>query len=800
MTLPLPLPMPFRDLRLAWRLLAKEPAYSAVAILGLAVALAACFLLFGLVRYAWTHNDAIAGADHIYVVKERRNLLPRPDWGESAPPPLVKLALSARLAQQGTSAKPFDLGARIGEGSSARVVPVGLSVVEPNYLAFFGIRALEGDADAALARPDALVVSRSEALRLFGTAHALGKVMRIAGTPFVVRAVIADMPANTSPEFGLLLGEGRHSWDKAPASEAQAWSRRARLYLRLAAGAEPGALQQALEQAVATKRDSVFSAAFTAGHPKPYTSIAVTPLDKVYFDPDLYDGRGSRRYGSPAAIAGLAGLGVLILVLAATNYVNLAAVRTAARRREIAVRKALGISGRGLAGQFLAESLVVGASSTLIGAVLAWLTLPLFSELVGRPLASSYGPLAWTVLAGAGLVTALLSGLYPAWLAARVPASVALGGRAGETLDGQRMRRVLTVAQFAAAIGLVAASLAVWWQASYASHADPGFDPRPQLVLEVPGEPGSAAAHAFRAELARLPGVDGVAAMQDKVGRDDNKSVILIERPGAQGVPLELKDVGANFFEVFGLRPLAGKLFSRQGEEGVVLNARAALALGFATPEAAVGQMVDERSRIIGIAPDLRYNSLREKPGPIMYRLNEDQGVLTVRTSGSLEDARGMIETLWARHFPNDAPDIETAASVFARNYSDDLRQAKLLALASVVATALACFGIYVLSSYTIRRRAREFVLRKLHGATPRHIGLLVAREWLVLLAAGAALALAPAWLWTQRYLAGFVERAPMGWWPLLLACAGVGAVALAGCARQAVAAMRVSPALALRD
>jgi putative ABC transport system permease protein len=137
---------------------------------------------------------------------------------------------------------------------------------------------------------------------------------------------------------------------------------------------------------------------------------------------------------------------------------------------------------------------------------------------------------------------------------------------------------------------------------------------------------------------------------------------------------------------------------------------------------------------------------------------------------------------------------------VFAANYADDLRQAQLLALASLVATALACFGIYVLSSYTIRRRAREFVLRKLHGATPRHIGLLVAREWLALLGLGALLALAPAWLWTERYLAAYVERAPMGWWPLAIACAGVGAVALAGCVRQAVAAMRMSPALALRD
>ncbi|MGO4475220.1 ABC transporter permease [Massilia sp. 2TAF26] len=788
--------MRLRNLKLAWRLLAREPLYSAVAVLGLAVALAACFLLFGLVRYAWTYNDAIAGADGIYVVKERRNLLPRPDWGESAPPPLARVALAAGLVQDATSAKPFQLAARVGE----RLLLVDLAVAAPNYLRFFGIKALAGDADAALARPDALVVSRSEALRLFGTADALGKVASIDGVPFVVRAVLADMPVNTSPEFGLLLGEGRHSWDRPPDSERQAWSRRARLYLKTEPAIDTAALRLTLEQAVATQRDSVFSGALVAGRPKPYTSIAVTPLSKVYFDPDLLSSRGGSRYGSPAAIAGLASLGILILALAVTNYVNLAAVRTAARRREIAVRKTLGISGAALAGQFLAESLLVGAASTSIGAVLAWLALPLFSELVGRPLSSTYGPAGWAMLAAIGLGSGLLSGLYPAWLAARVPASVALGGRGGETSEGQHMRRVLTAAQFAAAIGLAAASLAVWWQARYASHADPGFDPRPQLVIELPDKAGPAAAHAFRTELARQSDVAGVAAMQDAVGRDGNKSVIMIRRSGAESVPLELKDVGANFFEVFGLRPLAGKLFSREGEEGVVLNARAALALGFPSPEAAVGQFIDDDSRIIGIAPDLRYNLLREKPEAILYRLNEEQGVLTVRTRGDIAGARAAIEALWARHFPNDLPVIETASSVFARNYSDDLRQAKLLALASIVATALACFGIYVLSSYTIRRRAREFVLRKLHGATPRHIGLLVAREWLALLGVGALLALAPAWLWTERYLAGFVERAPMGWWPLAIACAGVGLVALAGCARQAVAAMRMSPALALRD
>jgi putative ABC transport system permease protein len=790
------LQMGSHKLRFAWRVLKREPAYSAVAVLGLAVALAACFLLFGLVRYAWSYNGALAG-EGVYVVKQRQNLLPRPDWGENGPKPLLDFALAHGLVRDATRAKASDLSARIGN----RVLPITLSVAMPNYLKFFGVRALAGDADAALARPDALVLSQGEARRLFGMPDALGKTMTIAGTAFTVRAVIPDLPPNTSPDFKILLGEGLHSWDPPPETALKAWWSKARLYLRAAPGADPAALQAALEGAVAGGADAWLSGTgLAAGHPKPYTSVGVTPLAKVFFDADLLSGREAERYGSPAAVAGLGGLGVVILLLAATNYVNLAAVRTAARRREIGVRKALGVSGPGLAAQFLAESLLVGACATAIGMVLAWLALPLFSELAGRPLAGAYGWGAWLTLAAIGIGTGLLAGAYPAWLAARVPASSALGGRAGETLEGMRMRRVLTVVQFATAIGLVAASLAVWWQAQYASHVDPGFDARAQLVLALPDKATTAAMHAFKAELAHLPDVEGVTAMSEAAGRDGMKIIRNFQRPGGVNVKIEEKAVDANFFTVFGLRALAGRLFAREKEPGVVLNAQGALTLGFTTPEAAVGQMLDRENRIIGIAPDLRYQSLREKPGPIVYVQDDKQGVVVARVRGPLAPVRDGAEALWQRHFPDEVASIETASSVFAANYSEDLRQAELLALSSLVATALACCGIFVLSSYTIRRRSREFVLRKLHGASKRQIGLLVAREWLLLLALGAALAVAPAWLWSERYLAPFVERAPMGAWPLVLAIAGVGATALAACLRQAVAAMRLPPALILRD
>jgi ABC-type antimicrobial peptide transport system permease subunit len=191
---------------------------------------------------------------------------------------------------------------------------------------------------------------------------------------------------------------------------------------------------------------------------------------------------------------------------------------------------------------------------------------------------------------------------------------------------------------------------------------------------------------------------------------------------------------------------------------------------------------------------------LKEQPGPIVFRVNEKLNVLTVRAAGDIEAARDAIESVWARHFPNDPPDIESAASIYARNYDEDRRFAKILGLASIVATTLASFGIYVLAAYSVERRSREIVLRKLHGARGRDIGKLVAREFGLLVALGAVAGLPLAWLGIQRYLAGFVERAPMGQWPLLFAFGLIAAVGIAATARQTLRAARMSPALAFRD
>jgi putative ABC transport system permease protein len=316
---------------------------------------------------------------------------------------------------------------------------------------------------------------------------------------------------------------------------------------------------------------------------------------------------------------------------------------------------------------------------------------------------------------------------------------------------------------------------------------------------------------ALRDEIARLPGVAGVAVSHLPFRNGDN--IVTLRRQGGSATDLNLYAVSPDFFKVYGLNPLAGRLYDPALDkpdepERVVVDAGAARRLGFTDPRQAVGQMLrdtggSKQMQIVGVAPDMRHRSARDAQQPSVFYLRERVGGFTVRCDGSvdIDTVRHAIESIWPRYFPNETFEILRMRSVISLMfYDDDLRMSKLLAAASVIATAIAAFGIYVLAAYSVQRHEKEIVLRKLYGAGGGAIGRLVAREFALLLGAGALLGLPFAWLAIARYLAGFSERAPIGAWTiigaLLLACV----VALGSTLRHTLAAVRIRPALALRE
>jgi hypothetical protein len=422
------------------------------------------------------------------------------------------------------------------------------------------------------------------------------------------------------------------------------------------------------------------------------------------------------------------------------------------------------------------------------------------------------------VLAGffmGGLVGAM-AGLYPAWIAWRMPASAALSGLQGqETRRGMWLRRALTVLQLAAAMGLGGVTLAIALQTGYAVRTGPGFDPQPLLVLDLPGpaRDGAGAANrsqrAFRDAVLRLPSVQSVAASDEAIGRPA-LHYLNVRAGAAAATQLVSKQVSRDWFATYGLAALAGRLYDAKrdpesGSGGIVINASAARQLGYPSARFAIGQRltVDGGAtvmEVIGVAPDLRHQSLREPSQPVIYMLGLSTPVLTVRVDGDSADAQQRIAALYRQYFPDDTLQMRRAAGIYALNYAEDRQLLSLLLSGTAVAGSIAACGIYVLAAFNVQRRTREIALRKLYGARGAAVARLLGYEFVVLVLLAGGVGLPCAAVVNARYLAGFADPVAVGPWALSAAFALALLVAAAATLRHGLAAMRIKPALALAN
>ena len=813
--------MKLRDLRIGWRTLIQEPGYTLACVLGLGMGLAACLLLLGYVRYSMEYDTHLPEADRIYVVKHHFNVESSSPLFDLAPMFLREAALKIPGVVDATSYIPArpeitPLTVRVDRN----LMTVRGLIVLPGFPSMLGLRAVQGDLAQALERPDLFVVTEAAALRMFGTREALGRTIVAEGGTLKVGAIVPSPPPNTTIPFEALFGVHAGVVEQAIRHEMltgeSGWM--TKMLLRVKPGTALADVVGRLQQVVDTtpsvnqwppevrerlgKRKAI--------------ELSMSPLRDAYFDHTVKNSYialpGDR--ANPAVTAGLALMAVLILLLAGINYVNLAMVRVLRRQREVALRKVLGAGAPRIALQFLLESLLVAVAATTFALVLAWLALPAFSQLVNRELDGLLSPANVAAAYGIGATLGLITAVYPAWIALRLPPGRVLEGRPDtESYGSTQWRRALTVLQVAVAMGFASVTIAVAWQTRFAMHASPGFDPAPFVIVDMPERArDSENARRFMSALKAQPGVAGVAVSEDPVGRLDYLWTRALKRPGGEAATMEMKSVSANFFELYGVAPLAGRLFSEGRDKEndavpVVLNAVAARALGFASAEAAVGQTVMftgfdnvvTAKRVVGIAPELRFRSMRDKPIAVAYDLSMAGTVLSLRAAGTPADIERKARALWPSYFPEAIPRTFRAADVLAANYEEDARLARLLAVATGIALLIAGFGTYVLSANTVQRKAREIVLRKLHGARAADIGALVVREVGALVLAAGVLALPVAALAINRYLAGYVEHAPVAYWTLLLALTLTSVIALVAVTRHIFVAMRMLPVKALR-
>ncbi|MBB6255082.1 ABC transporter permease [Nitrospirillum iridis] len=687
---------------------------------------------------------------------------------------------------------------------------------DPQLFSVLPMRVLAGDLGAALDAPNSVVLTRAMARKYFGTDAPVGQTLRFNRTHVMrVTAVVQDLPSNTHLVAGI-FASGRTPFSNLAEMDARPagfhFDGSTYTYFRLRPGATPAAVRAALPDLVVSRllipKQNAFGVAVT---------LSVLSVRDIHFAPAGIN--AMKAPGSAATVGAAATVALLILAGACVNFINLATARASRRALEVGVRKAAG-AGRGtLALQFIAEAVLqVGAGMAVALAVVEQL-LPDFNAFLQRDIGFPYWrPDMAAVLLLVVLTVSLLAGAYPALVLSSLRPVEALRGESGHLdarwLDGGRLRRILVVVQFAILTGLMIASAVIWRQTQFAAGSAARLASRNMVLVSAPCTDG------LRDGLARLPGVREVVCSQPTMISSED-TVEMMETSPTDIRSLHTLSVDAGFLEAYGLTPLAGRLFDRAhgdvaapppdgGPQTVrmVINETALRDLGLHDPGKAIGLRLQASAArgqrfftIIGVVPDFPTGSVRVPVAPVAYIADPSRfGMLSARvTPGRMAEALAGIADVWMAAGQPGLPRTLPLSLYAANLYRDLWREGVLFTLATGVALAIACIGLFGMAAFLAERRTKEIGIRKAMGATTGQVAALLLRQFLTPVLWANLLAWPVVWWLMRHWLAGFAAHVPLSFWLFLAGGAVTLVVTLATVAGQGILVARRPPVAALR-
>jgi putative ABC transport system permease protein len=813
--------------------LARNWLYAGLTIIGLALAFCAAILIGLFVRQELSYDRFIPDYQHVYRLDQWYILngraptegeLTAPFWASQAKAAYSGIAAATRIIQ--------DYPILRSQRNDPGVRDPGFAWVDPDFFRVFPLRTIAGDPATALRQPGSVVMTRSAARRYFGRDVPIGATLEVTlvrrallaevmkeqpgdRRPLRVTAVIEDLPPAThliadvfASTAGVYSDQGliaHGELDRIQSSFSYVWT-----YVRLAPDASLDGLRRGLAK---------ISAPMQATMPKG-DQIAILPLSLA----DIHLGPpgqspDAKPTSDPQILVAIGIVGLLILLIAGTNFVSLMTARSSRRAIEVAVRKAAGASRENLIVQFLGEALIYVLIALVLGMALAEMLLPSVNAMLGQRLEFRYfsDPALAAAIIATTLVVGILAGLYPAFiLSAPSPAIVLKGGLAAGGTGSTLVRQGLVLLQFAILLVLIVATVTVYRQTDFAL----------SRALRAGGDPivtvYSNCSSGFPQAVRELPGVHAATCTSLSGMNVEPKGLAPFPDGHGQIVPTSISPIDFGYFDLFGIRPIAGRLLAEDHPGDValgtvnpshipiVINATAVARFGFASPAAAIGQTLRVPPQmlaagptsvsIIGVVPDQPHD-VRQAADAEFYVFGTKQGgmVAARTTPAELRSTVAGIHRLWAR-LGEAGPIRDGLMSQLQRTrYQDIITQGTILAAGAALALFIACLGLFALSAFTAEQRIKEIGVRKAMGADTIAIARLLLWQFTKPLLLANLIAWPLAWWALSRWLQGFAYRVDL---PLSLFAAATGATLIAAWATvsaQTILVARAKPIEALR-
>ena len=777
--------------KIAWRNLLRNKVYSAINVLGLVVGMAS-FLLIA--SYVWHELQY----DRFH---ERAQLIYR-----------VVTHIKASGSEDGIARAGIDVGPLLKQNypevrDAVRLKPTAATVrygrtlvnekavfyADPSVLTVFSYPILRGDT-TALDRPNSIVLTQALAEKYFQSTNPVGKTLQVNGAAYVVTGVLANVPSNSDLRFTALL-----SW-RTTEAERQDWLD-APCYTYLLFG--DARQVNGFDKKLAHFARSYFATRIKALGVFDFSvKNEIQPLTDVHFTEGLSEDTPKGNRTSLVIFSVIAGL---LLFVACINYVNLYVAQSIHRQKEVGMRKVLGAGKSQLAGQFIAESVVLIGLSVVLALVVSQVASPVFQQFTGN---AGSGLVHWNwsfVIGSLALLVfvGLLTSSYPALYLARFdPARVLKGQltRSGKPV----LQQVLVVVQFSIAIALIAGTLLVQAQLTYVRTKNPGFRRDQVLVVQVPDEdPIRQKVPALKRRLVADSRIEGVSTGRKPVEMDFKGS--FVKETGGQKTNLfiNLALIDESYLDVLKLDLVTGRNFSSPAdrEHRVLVNEAFVKWMGW---KEAIGRKINPSaddsltSRVIGVVKDFHYQSLRHTVEPLLFYYNgESPGSLLVRVKPENLD---VVRQAWQALVPERPFEYSFLDDSYNQQYRREETLATLIGWFSALTIFISCLGLFGLAAFTAEQRTKEIGIRKVLGASVSSIVTLLSKDFLKLVLIAILIASPIAWYAINQWLKDFAYKIDIEWWYFALAGALAVSIALLMVSSQSIKAALMNPVNSLRS
>ena len=804
-------------LRLAWRSLLKRKGYSALNILGLAIGITCCLLIFHYVAYERSYDRFQADAGRVFRLRLDAYQQGKLAWQSATSFPAIGPAMKKEFPEVQQFGRLIDANLLLtNPEKNIKFTENKGYYADSSMLSMLDIRLVKGNPATALDGPDKILLSETMARKYFGSEDPLGKRLTALDETLEnceVTGVFKDYPANSHlilnhlVSYSTLGKERRQLGDSSNGTET-AWGwYDFYVYVQL----KPGADWHALQAKLPAFCDRHMNNNDWAKKNNNRNELYLIPLTDIHLYSNFL--QEAEVNGNGKAVSFLFLIALLIIGIAWINYTNLATARSLERAKEVGLRKVLGALRLDLVLQFLIESLLMNTIALLIAIGAAWLLAPYFDTLIGTDAGSFSLPLTWALGFGGIFFTgALLSGLYPAFVLSGYHPITVLKGLFKNSTRGQILRKGLIVGQFAVSVILITGTILVYQQVQYMRRQQLGVNIDQTLVIRGAQSPVDSTYQniyqPFRTDLLHQTGVRSVTASTNVMGQEIywTRNVAPIGRSSKANVTLYHLGVDYDFVPAYGLKIVAGRNFSRQfgtDRKAVILNQAAVDLLGFKNDSAAINSLLADGDtlHVVGVVANYHHQGLQKVINPMIVLL-EPNGRSWYSVKFTTADPRLTITSIkksWDRYFPNDPFDYYFLDESFNEQYKADSRFGEVFGLFASLAILIACFGLLGLSAYNVLQRTKEIGVRKVLGASAQSLVLLLSKEFLVLVSVALLIAIPFTWWVMYSWLQDYAYRISIQWWVFALGGVLALLIALTTVGLQALRAAMTNPIDSLR-